>query len=318
MKSITKFFQIGLATVLLLCGCNNHQSQEKKIRVGYLPMVSSLPHFVAIEKGYYKDEGLDVAADPINSSDLMAQDVVAGRIDAAIELSIVPLLKQLESSENAAKIFAMSAITSENGFDGIVVKASSPIKSLQDLSGKKIGVFPGTTAKNTLSEIFKTSFPQNEMPGFIELDPSSHIQSLDTGIVDALFTYEPTLTTGIINNGFRKISTSIYAMQYSPNPIGVRAINNEWLEKNPATAKSFFNAIDKAVEFIRKNPIEAREILTKEPNRLDKKIADSINIIRMSKTTEIDLNNLKGYLEILERMGEIKKVTNPERICIKR
>jgi ABC-type nitrate/sulfonate/bicarbonate transport system substrate-binding protein len=317
MKSITKFFQIGLLIVFIVSGCNNQQPQEKKIRVGYLPMVSSLPHFVAVEKGYYKDEGLGVEASPIETSDLIAQDVVAGRIDAGIELSIVPLLKQLESSENSAKIFAISSITSENGFDGIVVKANSPIKNLQDLSGKKIGVFPGTTAKNSLSDVFKASFPQVEMPTFIELDPAVHIQSLDTGGIDALFTYEPTLTTGVINNGFRKISTSIYAMQYSPNPIGARAINNKWLEKNPETAKAFFRAIDKAVEFIRKNPIEAREILTKEPNKLDKRIADSINIIRMSKSTEIDLNNLKGYLDILERMGEIKKAPGPQNICIK-
>ena len=65
-------------------------------------MVSSLTHFVAVEKGYYKEEGLEVEANPIKTSNLIAQDLVAGHIDVGIELSIVPLLKQLENSPNAA------------------------------------------------------------------------------------------------------------------------------------------------------------------------------------------------------------------------
>ena len=114
MKSISKFPLVAftfLAIALSSCNsCNNQQPQNKKIRVGYLPMVSSLTHFVAVEKGYYKEEGLEVEANPIKTSNLIAQDLVAGHIDVGIELSIVPLLKQLENSQNSAKIFSISSI----------------------------------------------------------------------------------------------------------------------------------------------------------------------------------------------------------------
>jgi len=280
-------------------------------------MVSSLTHFVAIEEGYYEAEGLTVEGSPIKTSNLIAQDLVAGHINVGIELSIVPLLKQLENSPNSVKIFSISNITSENGFDGILTKANSKLTKFEDLAGKKIGVFPGTTAKNSLAELFKTNFPTITTPIFVELDPPLHIQSLENGDVDAIFTYEPTLTLGIIKNGFKKISTSIYAMQYSPNPIGVAAANEKWLKENPETAKAFFRAIDKAVEFIKTNPKEARRILTKEPNNLEDNVVDAINIMPLSKSTEINLNNLKGYLAILLNIGEIKTMPNPSEICIK-
>lgn len=314
MKSKLALFALTVFA-LALSSCNT-TTKNKKIKVGYLPMVSSLTHFVAVEKGYYKDEGLEVEANVIKTSNLIAQDLVAGHIDAGIELSIVPLLKQLENSPNSAKIFSISSITSENGFDGILVKSNSSMTKLEDLAGKKVGVFPGTTAKNSLAEIFKTKFPNLALPTFIELDPALHIQSLENGDIDGLFTYEPTLTLGIVKNGFKKISTSIYAIQYSPNPIGIAAINNKWLEENPETAKAFFRAIDKAVDFIKNNPTEARQILAKA-TKLDTNVANAMNIMPLSASTQIDFKNLNDYLEVLKNIGEIKSIPNPQDICIK-
>jgi len=278
-------------------------------------MVSSLTHFVAVEKGYYKDEGLDVQAQQIMTSNLIAQELVAGNIDVAIELSIIPILKQLEKAPNAAKIFSISSITSENGFDGVLVQSNSQLVKLEDIAGKITGVFPGTTAKNSLYDIFKKQYPDLALPVCIELDPIVHIQSLANGDIDALFAYEPTLTLGIVNNSFHKISNSIYAIQYSPNPIGVGAVNDKWLVENPETAKAFFTAIDRAVEFIENNPIEARRILAKATD-LDENIANEMNIMPLSLSTNIDYTNLRGYLDVLKNLGEIDETPPPKDICI--
>lgn len=319
MTPLFKLPRIAICLIaILLPGCNSCNTAQKnnKLKVGYLPMVSSLTHFVAVEKGYYKDEGLDVEANPIKTSNLIAQDLATGNSDVGIELSLVPLLKQLESAPNSIKIFSVSSITSENGFDGILVKPNSPLTKLEDLSGKKIGVFPGSTAKNSLAEIFKAKFPNLPLPAALELDPSLHIQSLETGDIDALYTYEPTLAIGIVKNGFRKISTSIYAMQQSPNPIGVAAVNAKWLEDNPEKAKAIFRAIDKAVDFIEKNQLEAKQILAKATN-VDVNVANTMNIMPLSPSTKIDYESLRKYMEILKNMGEIKSVPNPQDICIK-
>ncbi len=311
----TKISLLALALFAIVLSSCTTTPHKNAIKVGYLPMVSSLTHFVAVENGYYKDEGLDVQAQQIMTSNLIAQELVAGNIDAAIELSIIPLLKQLAQSPNAAKIFSISSITSENGFDGVLVQSNSPLVKLEDIAGKKIGVFPGTTAKNSLSDIFKTQFPNLELPIFVELDPVVHIQSLENGDIDALFAYEPTLTLGIVENSFQEISSSIYAIQYSPNPIGVGAVNDKWLTENPETAKIFFKAIDRAVEFIENNPIEARKILAKATD-LDENIANEMNIMPLSLSAQIDYNNLKGYLDVLEKLGEITETPSPKDICI--
>lgn len=317
-----KYIYLLFFSIIVFIGCKNKSEKQEnssgiqKVKVGYLNMVSSLTHFVAQENGYYLEENLLVEGNPIQSSNLIAQELVAGHINVGIELSIVPVLKQLELAPNSIKIFSTSNITIDNGFDAIVVKQNSSIQNLQDLAGKKVGGFPGTTAKVSFLQLFKGKFPDLEQTEFIQLTPNLHIQSLETGDIDALFAYEPVLSTGIVKYNFRTIFPSVYGTQFTPNPIGVGAVNEKWLEENRETAKAFFKAIDKAVQFIEKNPVKAKDILAKATN-IDSEIAQNMNTLPLSTSTEIDLVNLDKYLLLLKELNEINEVPSASSICIK-
>lgn len=318
MKRITLIVLIGLT---LYSACKNKQKNEfgetpQEVTVGYLNMVSSLTHFVALENGYYREQNINVVGNPVKTSNLIAQELVAHHIDVGIELAITPALKQLEQAPNSIKVFSTSNITTENGFDAIVVKQNSSIQSLEDLAGKKVGGFPGTTAKVSFLQLFKEKYSDLEQPEFIQLTPNLHIQSLKTGDIDALFAYEPILSTGIVKHNFRKIFPSIYGTQFTPNPIGIGAVNQKWIEDNPETAKAFFKAIDQAVQFIEDNPVKAKNILAKATN-IDKSIAQNMNTLPLSKSTEIDLANLDKYLVLLKKLNEIEEVPSAYNICIK-
>jgi len=309
--------------VFALFGCNNNQKKGEnetnkiqKVKVGYLNMVSSLTHFVAIEKGYYKEQNLEVIGNPVKTSNLIAQELVSGHIDVGIELAITPILKQLEKSPNTVKVFSTSNITTENGFDAIVVKSNSSIQELKDLAGKKIGGFPGSTAKVSFLEMFSNKYPNLELPTFIKLTPNLHIQSLETGDIDALFAYEPVLSTGIIKYKFRKIFPSVYGTQFSPNPIGVGAVNSNWLKNNPEIAKRFFKAIDKSLDYINSHPKEAKSILAKA-TKIDENIAQNMNTLPLSKSNEIDIENLDKYLKLLQELKEINDLPKATNICTK-
>ena len=320
MKQVTALILVGL---IVLTACKNMTKEQnsdgektEKVKVGYLSMVSSLTHFVAVEKGYYKEQNLEVEGNPIRTSNLIAQELVSGHIDFGIELAITPVLKQLERSPNSLKIFSTSNITVENGFDALVVKDGSPIRDLEDLAGQKIGGFPGSTAKVSFLQIFAEKYPNLATPQFIQLTPNLHIQSLLIGDIDALFAYEPILSTGIIKHNFRKIFPSIYATQFNLSPIGVGVVNQKWLSENPKTAKSFLMAINKSLDFISDNPIEAKKILAKATD-IKEEIAQNMNTMPLSKSDEINLTNLDGYLKLLKELNEITELPKASEICIK-
>jgi ABC-type nitrate/sulfonate/bicarbonate transport system substrate-binding protein len=151
MKKVKIFTCFLLLSAFLLQSCC--RKSNNVIKVGYLPMVSSLAHFVAKDQGYYEQEGIKIEESQINTSDLIANNLVAGHISAAIELSITSLLQTNEKTKinsDLAKIYSVSNITVENGFDAIVVRGDSKAQSFKDLSGKKVGIFPGNTSRNLL------------------------------------------------------------------------------------------------------------------------------------------------------------------------
>jgi ABC-type nitrate/sulfonate/bicarbonate transport system substrate-binding protein len=313
MKKIKLVISLMLVSVFVFQSCKN---DENVVEVGYLPMVSSLAHFVAKDQGYYEPEGIKIEEHQISTSDQIANDLVAGQINAAIELSLTSLLQSVEknaSNASTVKIYSMSNITEENGFDGIIVRKESPIMELKDLSGKKVGLFPGSTAKNFLTVVFEQRYPELPLPEMIPLKADLQLQQLEGGHIDALFAYESNLTTGMVKHQFRKVCPSIYAMHFSPSPIGVAAVNTSWENRKPELAAAYLRAIDKAIVFIRENPVKAREILVKATG-YDPEIAGSMNIMPMSLSSEVNKPLLLEYFKSLKTMGEISAIPVIENI----
>lgn len=317
------FIIIGLI-LLSLIGWYLYKSYQPKpkpdtsltVKIGYLTLVQSLPHFVAVEKGFYNEEGLNVESSNISSSNQIAQDLVAGHLDVAINFSIVPLLQQYENAPNTALIYNSNLIDQNISMDGVLVKGDSKITKLEDLSGKKVGVFPGTTAKRMFASVFQTKFPKLQLPTLVELPPNLQNQSLANGDIDSLFAYEPNLTMGLIKNNFKKIHSSIFTDFYSPNPMGVGAVNSKWLNTNPDAAKKFFNAIDKANRFIDQNPGEARQFLT-QYLKLDPDVANKVTFIKLTDYKNFDYAMFNGFFKKLSEIGEIKSYPEAQTICVR-
>ncbi len=89
MKNFHKIL-IGVAIVLVVVvgmffvlTANNHSQPvvTSSIRVGYLPTVQSLPWYLAIEKGYFKDARIDVDFESFNAPNQIIDALVQGRID---------------------------------------------------------------------------------------------------------------------------------------------------------------------------------------------------------------------------------------------
>lgn len=293
-----------IVPLALAPACGGTPTAPVRIRVGYLPMVSSLTYFVAVENQYFIDEDLEIQATPIKTSNMIAQDLTTGGIDAAIELSIVPLLNTIGDKAPRFRIFSVSSITEANGFDGVLVKEDSPATRLVDLSGQRVAVFPGSTAAATFKSVFARLFPGTALPQLVQIDPSLHLQSLARGDVAAVHAYEPTLTIGLVEKHYRRLAGSIYAMQLSPSPIGVAAINAEWYATNKQGAEALFRALDRAVHFIDVSPDEARRILAKYTGAAPD-VARAMHIMPMSPSTRIDTAMLTRYVALLRDMSEI-------------
>jgi ABC-type nitrate/sulfonate/bicarbonate transport system substrate-binding protein len=281
------------------------------VRIGYLNLVSSLAVFVAEKKGSFKEAGIEYKTIPIASSNEIVDELLAGNLDCFAGASVVPVLAAELESPGKLKIFSVSEITAEKPFDRLLVKEDSDVRSLADLSGRRIGVFPGTTATNLLKKYLGDKGVDVSDITFVAMSPVKHLSALLEGLVDAVHAYEPTIATALSGKGVKELHGSVYAEMFSPNPISVSVASAAFLEEQLETAGKVIGALERAMKYMKEEDGETRDILAKAME-LSEETAKSCVFLYMLGHEQIDPAVLQGFADMLTAVGELKGQVNAE------
>ena len=236
-----------------------------KIRIGYWPVAAGLPFFAAIEKGYFKEAGLDVEALKFAGAQQVMEAMLAGRSDGSANGTGSANLAIGEIAQPGLfKIFATNPSNAKFVLDEFIVPKDSPVKTMADLKGKKVASGPGIQ-NVTLA---KTMLERSGASGatLIELPIGQHVAALVAGQVDACYTLEPTGTIGRMNGTTRVIEAGVVAKYIlgdamAPWHGGAASLTTEFIKKNPEVAKKFIAAYTRGIELVRTKPAEARTFM---------------------------------------------------------
>src|SRR5436190_10503471 len=94
-------------------------------------IIPSLPHWVAIERGFYKDAGLKVLNIDVTSSTLMVQALTSGDAEILPAVALVDVVNA-KASPNRPLIFSQSRLKVEPPFDAMIVMRGSLISNLKE------------------------------------------------------------------------------------------------------------------------------------------------------------------------------------------
>ena len=256
----------GAAVALAALGAPVVRAQSgPKIRIGYWPIAAGLPFYAAIEKGYFKEAGLDVEALRFAGAQQVMEAVLSDRADGtangtgSANIAIGEL-----AAPGTFKIFCSNPSNVKNVLDEIIVPVASPAKTLADLAGKRIGSGPGiqnvTLAKTVLERGGATGAT------VVELPIGQHVAALAAGQLDGCYTLEPTGTIGRMNGTTRVLEAGVIAKYVLGDPMapwfgGSASLSSAFIKKNPDAAKKFIAAYGKGVDYVRKNNVEARQYM---------------------------------------------------------
>jgi len=255
----------GLALAALGAPALVRAQAGPKIRIGYWPIAAGLPFYAAIEKGYFKEAGLDVEALRFAGAQQVMEAVLSDRADGtangtgSANIAIGEL-----AAPGTFKIFCSNPSNVKNVLDEIIVPAASPAKTLADLKGKRIGSGPGiqnvTLAKTVLERGGATGAT------VVELPIGQHVAALAAGQLDGCYTLEPTGTIGRLNGTTRVLEAGVisrYVLGDAMAPWfgGSASLSSAFIKKNPEAAKKFIAAYGKGVDYVRKNNVEARQYM---------------------------------------------------------
>jgi len=312
----TRLWLFGVALLLAAAALGIWKSTRRtpeEVRIAYPPIVPSLPLFVAREQHLFEKQNLKVEMLTLSSSNDLVNALVAGQADVLPAVSLIPIVHLEIQHSGKVRVFSHSRMNENNALDKIIVKDNSDLRTLPDLQGKRMGVFPGTAPQKMLVTFLKKHGIQAETISFVQLAPQAQLSSLESGAVDALYSYEPVTTTALVHGGYRVLFGSVYADLLNPCPIGVSVIARDFERLKPEVARRSVAALQAGITQMQANPKLARSLLPGF-TKLPPEIAERVNISEVTLQNQVDVANLQAFIDLLYTSGEIPQTIDAHRL----
>ncbi len=294
---------------------------DKPIRIAVEFNSHAVPAYVAIEKGFYKEEGLSYTT---YASYVTGVSLAAGLTRGDVDVAYICLIPAINAYANAGVPIKVLCGTHLYGY-GLAVNPEK-IQSIEDLEkpGIRIGTLREGTATDTLMHRVMEQHDLNKqtiLSKVRRMNPPKSIFALRTGQLDAVFLPDHWLTM-TERDGF---SVKLTARDVWPNMIGsVLLAREELIQANPDIANKLVKATKKATVWMNENPAASAELAarylsfegrnTPLADVLEKEselTVSSASIARSMKNLEyinsIDTEQFQHTIDNAVRLGNIKK-----------
>ncbi len=242
---------IAAATALLLGAA---AAEAEPLKLAHSTWVGYGPLFIAQEKGYFAEEGVEVELVNMEDVKIRFPALAAGKIDALVT-TVDTMLNFLSEDQSYRYLFALD---DSRGGDGIV--ARKEIKTIADLEGRTVGYTEGSVSQFFLGVLLKQAGLKLSDVKSQNMTAGDAGAAFVAGRLDAAVTWEPWLTRG------KQAPHGHLLVDSSATPgliVDVAVTTPEKLEARRADLRAVYRAWIRAVEFQKANEEEADEIMAR-------------------------------------------------------
>jgi ABC-type nitrate/sulfonate/bicarbonate transport system substrate-binding protein len=238
-------------------------AEFESVVLGVVNDMSAAPLFVASERGFFPENGLDVKLRIFSSGADMNKALQAGNIQfATASTTSVPSSRSsglMTSLVSGGMNDATSAINSDPM--SIIATKDSGITpgDPQSIKGKKVAFLSGSTSEAYLQAFLSANDMTLDDIEAVNLEVPDHPVALVQGDVDAAVSWEPYASQSVRELGDNAVEF-VRGEPLLGYIIGVGA-TDDTLAEAPETLKKFVAAVAQATQFIRNNPEEAAQIV---------------------------------------------------------
>jgi NitT/TauT family transport system substrate-binding protein len=263
-----------LATVMLLilvfAGCVPVKPEEPKLKLALIPVIDTIPIFVAEKNGYFAEQGITVETIPVKSPQERDVLVTTGQTDGVLtDLQSVGLL-----NKDAVKLKAI--YTSRRPFPDapifrILAGPKTSINAPADLEGVQVGISANTIMEYLTDRMLAGEGLKPEEIAKIDIGQIPvRFEQLMNGNIQAAALPDP-LAQGAIAGGAKLIVDDAKYPQFSQS---VLSFTPDTLKNKPTTVAKFLVAWEKAVNELNAHPEKYQGVLI-EQGRVPKSVQDS-------------------------------------------
>lgn len=229
---------IGAVVVAAVAGAMLYKPVETKAKIGYLPAASYSLLWIAYEKGYFADEGLEITLVEFQNVGQLVTALARGEIQGAplTSVAVAAFSKSVDFKIVAGNSLDGTALVTHNGSD---------IKSLADLEGLRVGTVlqvPGDFVFKKVLQDMAVNVTYSEY-----LTPADALTALEQNQVNASLLWEPYSTLSIYKGlDLALWDKAIYPADY---PCCLQVFSSPFAKANPELIQKFIKALIKAEVF---------------------------------------------------------------------
>jgi len=286
-------------------------AEMTKVNVGVIPVANLAPFFLGQEKGFFKDEGLDLN---VSSSLTGGPQNVPRLLKGDLQFVATAWLSMMLARDQNLPVVAIApgdnAGTSADEDYCHVMTAPDGPAALSDLKGKTIAV-------NTLKNVGEVSMDATLDKAGVDPKEVKYVQlpwpemgsALRNGRIDAGWVCEPFLTAlkqqmkGVQDLGPSQLNVA------QNLPISVYVTSEQYLKENPDVVARFQRAIEKSLAYAQEHPDEARAAIPTF-TEISKDVAD--NMILPTWDTQYNEAAVQALADQSKKYGLIENADTSE------
>jgi len=277
---------------------------QDKVRVGVFPVSSTLPLFVAIEKGYFKEQNIEPEVTRLIGGPPNVAAMIGNQIDAAAVLVTIEGMNANIKKPGVAMYISVNSQNRTYQMEQFVIRKGFNATSLKDLKGAKIMSAPGpanvTMAKAALAAVGLKDGDYT----IDQLDMGQHVNAMTAGTFDAGYTLEPNASTMRKMGVASTLEAGVIANYVLGNPeanafVGGCALTTDFIKAKPDVARRFTLAWHKAMDLINTNPQEARKHLIKNTFTPDD-VVDTVPMVRYFAAKDLTAKDKADFQKFID------------------
>lgn len=186
---------LGLMALALVAP-TGARAQEEVVKLGDLPVLSNAGIYIAIEKGFFKEQGIRNEMSTFASAAKMVPALTAGELEVAVGAASAGLYNAIAQGAPFRIVADKGQARAGTGFSGLTVRKdlvdSGQVKSVKDLKGKKVAVFAkGIIQDYLLGKMAEEVGLTIKDFDLVYLAGPSQVTAYETKAIDAAMTAEP-------------------------------------------------------------------------------------------------------------------------------
>jgi NitT/TauT family transport system substrate-binding protein len=278
--------------------------------------------FLAEDRDYFKQEGLDVTFDQGNGSGAAVPQVANGAYDMGFgDINALIELAAKKPDDAPVGVYMIYNMIYNRPPFTVAVRTESPIMSPADFPGHKLGGSANDGALKLFPALCATTRIDCSKVEIVNMQPNLREQMLMQGQVDAVFGYVNTIRFSAKLSGIdpdkqlRFIKYDAYGMDLYSNAI---IVSRKFVKEHPEAVKGFLKAINHSIKDAIADPqaaidaVVAREPLIKpaiERARLDATLAEEMSHPEIAKIGLGDVSDdrMAKAIDILVKAKELQR-----------